>query len=77
VPARHNLGAALLALGRAPAAEGVYRKDLQVYPDNGWSLAGLAQSLDAQGKTAQADRVRRQFAQVWVGDANSLATSRL
>jgi tetratricopeptide (TPR) repeat protein len=77
VPARHNLGAALLASGRAPAAEAVYRKDLEVYPANGWSLAGLAQSLRAQGKTAEADQVHRRLAQVWVGDGGPLATSRL
>ncbi|MEJ2388587.1 MAG: hypothetical protein P8Y27_15170 [Chromatiaceae bacterium] len=77
VPARHNLGAALLASGRAPAAEAVYRKDLEVYPANGWSLAGLAQSLRAQGKTAEADQVRRRLAQVWVGHGGPIATSRL
>jgi Flp pilus assembly protein TadD len=77
VPARHNLGAALLASGRAPAAEAVYRKDLEVYPANGWSLAGLAQSLRAQGKTAEADQVHRRLAQVWVGHGGPIATSRL
>lgn len=77
VPARHNLGAALLALGRAPEAEAVYRKDLEVYPGNGWSLAGLAQSLRTQGKTAEAEQARRQFLQVWVGDADAGMTSRL
>jgi hypothetical protein len=77
VPPRHNLGAALLTLGRAPNAEAVDRKDLEFYPANGWSLAGLAQSLRAQGKTAEAEQVRWQLAQVWVGDADALATSRL
>jgi tetratricopeptide (TPR) repeat protein len=77
VPARHNLGAALLALGRAPEAEAVYRKDLEVYPANGWSLAGLSQSLRAQGKTTAADQARHQFVQVWMGDADSGRTSRL
>jgi tetratricopeptide (TPR) repeat protein len=77
VPARHNLGAALLALGRAPAAEAVYRKDLEVYPGNAWSLAGLAQSLRTQGKTAEAEQARRQFVRVWVGDADAGMTSRL
>ena len=77
VPARHNLGAALLSLGRATEAETVYRKDLEVYPANGWSLMGLAQSLRTQGKSAEADQVRQRFAQVWAGDDRELAASRL
>jgi len=61
VPARHNLGAALLSMGRAADAETVYRKDLEIYPANSWSLMGLDQSLRAQGKTPEADQMRRQF----------------
>lgn len=52
VPARHNLGAALLALDRPAEAEAVYRRDLEVYPENAWSLVGLAQSLCDQDKDA-------------------------
>jgi tetratricopeptide (TPR) repeat protein len=77
VPARHNLGAALLSLGRATDAEAVYRKDLEVYPANGWSLMGLAQSLRAQGKAAEADQVGRQFTEVWAGGNRELSASRL
>ncbi|HXE56550.1 MAG TPA: tetratricopeptide repeat protein, partial [Gemmatimonadales bacterium] len=57
VPVRQELGAALLAAGRAAEAERVYREDLARFPDNGWSLTGLAQALTAQGKTAEATRV--------------------
>ena len=64
-PVRHNLGAVLLAAGRAAEAEAVYREDLRQYPNNGWSLLGLAQSLEAQGKTAEAQAVRQQFAEAW------------
>jgi tetratricopeptide (TPR) repeat protein len=64
-PARHNLGAVLLAAGRAPQAEAVYREDLRQYPNNGWSLLGLAQSLAAQGKAADAEEAQRRFADVW------------
>ncbi len=77
VPARHNLGAALLSLGRVPDAEAVYRTDLGVYPANGWSLMGLEQSLRSQGKSAEADQVRQQFTQVWAGGGGELAASRL
>jgi tetratricopeptide (TPR) repeat protein len=64
-PVRHNLGAALLATGRASEAEAVYRKDLEQYADNGWSLLGLAQSLEAQGNAADAQAIRQRFSEAW------------
>ena len=45
VPVRHDLGAALLRAGLAAEAETVYRADLARFPENVWSLAGLAESL--------------------------------
>jgi tetratricopeptide (TPR) repeat protein len=54
-PVRQALGAILMEQGRAQKAEGVYRKDLEQYPKNGWSLYGLARSLEAQGKRKQAN----------------------
>jgi tetratricopeptide (TPR) repeat protein len=64
-PVRHNLGAALLRIGRAETAEAVYHEDLRQYPNNGWSLFGLAESLKAQGKTAEAAQVQQQFEAAW------------
>ena len=49
-PTRHALGAALLDAGRAADAERVYREDLAHYPDNGWSLRGLALAQKKQGR---------------------------
>jgi tetratricopeptide (TPR) repeat protein len=77
VPARHNLGAALVATGRASDAEAVYREDLAIYPANGWSLLGLEQSLRAQGKTAEADTAKRQFTRAWSTADLEIASSRL
>jgi predicted Zn-dependent protease len=65
LPARHSLGASLLAAGEAAEAEQVYRADLRQWPQNGWSLFGLAQSLEVQGKGAEAARVRKQFQKIW------------
>jgi tetratricopeptide (TPR) repeat protein len=48
--ARHWLGAALVDAKRFAAAERVYRDDLARRPRNGWSLIGLRQALDGQGK---------------------------
>lgn len=40
-PTRQSLGAVLLEAEKPAEAEAVYRKDLTVNPDNGWSLFGL------------------------------------
>lgn len=64
-PVRQSLGAVLLEAKRPAAAEEVYRQDLELYPHNGWSLLGLAQSLQAQGKIQEAQAVQEQFEQVW------------
>jgi hypothetical protein len=65
IPVRHDLGAVLLAAGRAAEAEAVYREDLERFPDNGWSLEGLARSLGVQGRTQEAAAVQRRFAEIW------------
>lgn len=64
VPARHALGAILLAEGRAKEAEEVYRRDLKQWPENGWSLYGLAQSLRKQGSGEYAATYER-FRKMW------------
>lgn len=50
IPARQFLGAYLLKMDQPAMAEKVYREDLVWNPGNGWSLLGLCQSLEAQGK---------------------------
>jgi tetratricopeptide (TPR) repeat protein len=71
-PIRHTLGAALLDSGKAAEAEAVYRDDLKKWPENGWSLLGLSQSLRSQGKDAS-DSDRR-FREAWK-DADLKTTS--
>jgi tetratricopeptide (TPR) repeat protein len=64
-PTREALGQALLQAGQAAEAETVFRKQLEYTPRNGWSLFGLAESLRAQGRTADADRIDAELAEVW------------
>jgi tetratricopeptide (TPR) repeat protein len=64
-PMREPLGAALLTMGKPAEAEGVFREDLKRNQHNPRSLFGLAESLKAQGKTAEAQTVRKQFEQTW------------
>jgi tetratricopeptide (TPR) repeat protein len=67
VPVREELGMMLLKAGRAQEAEKVFREDLKRFPENGWSLYGLAQALQAQQRSAEADAVRARFAKMWAG----------
>ena len=64
-PTRQSLGAALLKAGKPVEAEAVYRADLKQYRHNGWSMFGLMQSLEAQGKTAEAAKVEVHFDAAW------------
>jgi tetratricopeptide (TPR) repeat protein len=64
-PVRQLLGAALLQAGRPGEAEQVYRQDLRQNADNGWALYGLGAALKAQGKSAAAAEVARQFDAAW------------
>jgi predicted Zn-dependent protease len=62
-PVRQIQGSALLAMNEPAQAEAVFREDLVIYPENGWGLFGLAESLRAQGKPAEAEQKR--FEQAW------------
>ena len=74
-PTRQTLGLALLELGDAAAAEQVYREDLATYPLNGWSLYGLIQSLEAQGKDSSTEQA--QFDRIWARADVTLTGSRM
>lgn len=56
-PVRHALGSVLLQANKPAEAEQVYREDLAEHPVNGYSVLGLSQSLAAQGKQQEADRL--------------------
>lgn len=75
-PIRESLGAALLKAGRPADAEAVYREDLKRFPENGWSLFGLAAALRAQGKSAEAAAVDQRFSTAWSAADIKLPASR-
>jgi tetratricopeptide (TPR) repeat protein len=64
-PVRESLGATLLAAGRAPDAERVFREDLEKHPRNARSLFGLQASLAKQGRESEAALVQREFEVAW------------
>ena len=76
-PVRESLGAALLNAGKPAEAEQVFRADLLQNPRNPRSLFGLKESLAAQGKTADASWVERQFAAAWKNATKGLSLSDL
>jgi tetratricopeptide (TPR) repeat protein len=76
-PPRQVLGALLLEAGRPADAEKVYVQDLERFRENGWSLFGLAQSLDAQGRRSEAAAARQRFEQAWTRADVALTSSRI
>jgi tetratricopeptide (TPR) repeat protein len=72
---RHALGATLIDAKLYSDAEFVYRDDLKLHPENGWSLFGLAESLKMQGKSAEAAAARQRFEAAWRDADFSLSSS--
>ena len=64
-PMRLHLGSALVAAKKFKEAEKVYRRDLDWNKNNGWSLFGLHQSLQLQGKTEEAKKIYKEFLLAW------------
>jgi len=60
-PSRNVLGGILLEAKKPALAEQRFREDLNQYRNNGWSLFGLYQSLEAQGKKKEAMEVKKEF----------------
>ncbi len=75
-PTRQSLGQALLVNGDAQAAEAVYRRDLEIYPHNGWSMFGLMQALRAQGREEEAAETQQMFEHAWSQADVELTASR-
>ena len=75
-PVRHYLGPVLLMAERAAEAENEYRTDLKRYPENGWALFGLVQSLKAQRKGSESAEMTGRFENAWAHADVTLAASR-
>ncbi|MDX1327252.1 MAG: hypothetical protein R3299_06060, partial [Arenibacter sp.] len=65
IPVRQTLGAVLLKAGKYGEAEMRFKEDLEVLRQNGWSLMGLHQSLEAQNKTKEAQEIKEEFDTAW------------
>jgi tetratricopeptide (TPR) repeat protein len=74
---RHSLGHVLVEARRFVEAEKVYRQDLETYPENGWALIGLHNSLWGQRKLDEAAAVKKRFQQAWKYADMEIITSRV
>ena len=72
---RHRLGNVLVKAGKFEEAEGIYKEDLKTFPENGWALNGLYESLMAQSKDEEAQTIKTRFDEAWQWADTPLAGS--
>ena len=75
-PVRHLLGAMLLDAGYPDEAEVVYAADLRKNPENGYSLFGLSEALERQGRVKDAQAFSERFSRSWANASHTLTSSR-
>jgi len=74
---RHTLGHVLVQAGSFKEAEIIYKEDLSTFPNNGWALRGLYNSLKGQGKNDEAGKVYDQFKKAWKWADITITSSRM
>lgn len=77
LPSREALGGVLLQAGNFPAAEKVFREELDRSPRGARALLGLSTALEKQGKTYDASMVRRQMDAAWKNADTQLTADQL
>ena len=75
IPPRQNLGHILMEAKKYEAAEQIYREDLKVLRQNGWSLIGLHNALMAQDKVDEANTIKVEFDKAWKDADMKVTTS--
>lgn len=71
---RNWLGALLIDMEKFSDAEKVYQTELEDHPNNGWSLYGLIQALEGQGKDSK--QAKEAFEKCWARSDIWLKASR-
>ena len=74
---RLTLGYWLLKARQFREAEKIYREDLITFPNNGWALKGLSNSLKAQNKLSEAKQTEDAFTKAWQWADIKLESSRI
>jgi tetratricopeptide (TPR) repeat protein len=76
-PVRQSLGAVRLRQGKFDEAEKAFRDSLGRVRNNGWALAGLAETYRRKGDAAGAKSAQQAFNQAWFGDPKGPALDKL
>jgi tetratricopeptide (TPR) repeat protein len=76
-PVRQSLGAVRLRQGKLDDAEKAFRDSLARVRNNGWALAGLAETYRRKGDGAAEKAARQAYAKTWFGPAAGPAIERL
>ena len=75
IPPRQNLGHILMKAKKYKEAEQIYREDLKILRQNGWSLIGLYNALIAQNKIDEANTIKGEFDKAWKDADIKISTS--
>jgi tetratricopeptide (TPR) repeat protein len=76
-PVRESLGGEYLRMKRYTEAEKVFRRDLEINPNNPRSLFGLSEALRSQSKNVEAEQTRRRFENEWRSSDIQIRTATL
>lgn len=76
-PVRQSLGSVRLRQGKLDEAEKAFRDSLARVRNNGWALAGLAETYRRKGDAAAESAARRAYAKAWLGGAQGPEIARL
>jgi tetratricopeptide (TPR) repeat protein len=76
-PVRQSLGAIKLRQGKLDDAEKAFRDSLGRVRNNGWALAGLAETYRRKGDASSEKAARQAFARTWFGSAQGPAIDQL
>jgi tetratricopeptide (TPR) repeat protein len=76
-PVRQSLGGVRLRQGRLDDAERAFRDSLARVRNNGWALAGLAETYRQKGDRNGETAAKRSYARAWFGPAEGPDLSRL
>ena len=76
-PVRQSLGAVRLRQGKLDEAEKAFRDSLGRVRNNGWALAGLAETYKRKGDVGGEKAARRAYAKTWLGGSKGPAIEQL
>ena len=76
-PVRQSLGSVRLRQGKLPEAEKAFRESLAKVRNNGWALAGLAETYKRMGNAKAEAATRAAMTKAWFGDKSGPQLARL